>query len=577
MDDQPLDDSVTPKEPIPSDSTEAGEEKQSTEPTQTIQPAGVPATPAQPASVDTPSGLAEPPPKPIVSSSLHHWLRNSLIFIVLLGLVVVAILLINHKNKPLATIVTTKKDVSLLRYGVVNDGNVPDYPINTIGSVFSVEVNAQLFEGLVGYQSDSKIVPLLATSWDNPDNSTLVFNLRHNVKFHSGRTMTADDVKYTLDYAIAHQNDNAGTSVLGLANVFKEVDVVNPYQIKIVTSGPDPVMLSRLSLLGILDSKAKLGDYDAGTGPYEVKAGTTPTSLAIDMVASNNYWGGHVYTRELDIKVYDDVNKLVSDSAIGKVDLAGEFNTKQIAQAKPLKKLYVTDEGTDFIGINTENANSPLANKTARQAISYALNVPAILKAGNLNGSQVSQLVPQLLPGFNPAITNVSYNPSKAKQLLSSVANISQPVTLAYNSNNSGQSEEIIKELQAVGFNIKSLPITALDELANNAVAGKYDLFIYGYSSSFQDGQDILSGVLQGNMTYSNPQVDDLLQQTGNTLNQSARIKDMQKIATIVNNDKPYVPLYTLNRIYAINKPYVLKSDMPGMVTGVYFWKVYQQ
>jgi peptide/nickel transport system substrate-binding protein len=533
-----------------------------------------------PDSVDSTPTPVEPasPPQPVVSQGSSHKLRNIILILVLIVAATSGYLLATHKksSSTQTSSATTKHDVSLLRYGVDNFGNVPDYPINTIGSAFSVEINAQLFEGLVGYQNLSKVVPLLATSWYNPDSSTWVFNLRHNIKFHSGRTMTAADVKYTFDYAIAHQNDDNGTSVLGLASTFQDVTVVNPYQVKIVTKGPDPILLSKLSALGILDSKAKLGDYTAGTGPYTPKPGTTPTDTAIDLVASNNYWGGHIYTREVDVSTYSDPTKQFNDTKSGKLGLAGEFNTDQIAQLKPTRQLSVTDDGTDFIGFNTNDKSSPVSNKAAREAVADALNIPAILKAAKFNGFQASQLVPLQLSGYNPAISPTKYDPAKAKQLLSTVPNGTQPITFTYLHTNVTGSQEIIKELEAVGFNIKPQPIDSLDTLANNAISGKYDMFSYGYTSSFQDGEDILSGLLQNNQAYSNPQIDDLLSKAGNTLDQKARIQDMQKVATIVNQDMPYVPLYIVNRQYAIEKPYVIKSDMPGMVTGVYFWKVYQ-
>ena len=551
------------------------------EPTQSpVAADSVPSNPTPPVE-ETPVQPTFPPSQPapvVVSKGPSHRLRNSLeALIVIVIAAVIALLISNHKSTTKATnAATAKKDIPVLTYGTPSDGEVPQYPIHTIGSTLSVEVNAQLFEGLVGYQNETKIVPLLATGWYNPDSSTWVFNLRHNVKFHTGRTMTADDVKYTLDYAVAHQNDDSGTSVLSVSSSIKDVKVDNPYQVTIDTNGPDPVLLSKLSLLGIIDSKATPGDYEAGIGPYVVKPGTTPTATAIDLVAVNNFWGGHVFTRELKLNVYNDNTQEVKDAINRKLDLSGDYNTDQIAQIKPLQTLKIPDEGTTFIGVNTERAGSPLQSKSAREAIPYALNIPAILKAGRLEGDQASQLIPTSLPGHNPAIADIPYNPTKAKQLLGSVANSSASLTFAYPSTDSVQITEVIKELTAAGFTIKPVPIDDLNTLVNDTAAGKYDLYSLSYTSSFQDGQDILSGVLQQNKDYTNPQVDNLLTQAGNTLDQSSRIKDMQKIETIVDTDKPVISLYTLTRPYAINKPYVIKSDMPGMITGVYFWKVYQ-
>ena len=551
------------------------------EPTQSpVAADSVPSNPTPPVE-ETPVQPTVPPSQPatvVVSKGSSHRLRNSLeALIVIVIAAVIALLISNHKSTTKVTnTATAKKDIPVLTYGVSNDGDVPQYPVNTVDSAFTVELNAQLYEGLVGYQSESKIVPLLATSWYNPDSSTWVFNLRHNVKFHTGRTMTADDVKYTLDYAVAHQNDDNGSSVLFMASTIKDVKVDNPYQVTVETNGPDPVLLSKLSLLGIVDSKAELGDYDAGTGPYVVKTGATPTKTTIDLAAAPNYWGGHIYTREVDVTVYNDIAQLTADAGKGKLDLSGDYTTSQINKIKVDHTLSIPDEGTSFLGLNTTKAGSPLQNVAVRQAIAEALDIPSILKASDLKGEQASQLVPLLLPGYNPKIADVSFNLDKAKQALAAANVGTKPLTFGYPISNQDQDTEIIKELTAAGLTIKAIPIDDFNNAITTSLAGGYDFYNFSYTSSFQDGQDILNGVLEGNANYSNPDIDSLLKQAGNTLDQSSRIKDMQKIATIVSTNKPVIPLYTVNRQYAVTKPYVIRSDMPGMVTGVYFWKVYQ-
>src|SRR5215470_18471452 len=47
---------------------------------------------------------------------------------------------------------------------------------------------------------DFKIKPQLAKSWKTPDDTTLEFELRDDVKFHNGDKFTADDVVYTIEY-----------------------------------------------------------------------------------------------------------------------------------------------------------------------------------------------------------------------------------------------------------------------------------------------------------------------------------------------------------------------------------------
>jgi len=390
--------------------------------------------------------------------------------------------------------------------------------------------------------------------------------------------MTAQDVKYTLDYAVAHQNANNGYSAFYfVANDIKQVTVDNTYQVTVTTNTPDAVLLNQLGLIGIVDSKATLGDYNAGTGPYIVKPGTTPTSSSIDLTAFNGYWGGHVYTREVKINLYSDTDKLTADAAAGKYDLSGGYDNSQLAKIKHSQTVNVDYQGVQYLALNTNRSGSPLQSLAARQALSYALNVPAIINASGFSAQQASQIVPLILPGHNPAIHDATYDPAKAKQLLANVPNLSSPLVFAYPEGLGNVGEEVVKDLTAVGFNVKPMLVSDFGTFITAANAGQYDLFTAGDTSATVDGLDVLTDLLTNNKNYDNPQIDSLIAQAGGTLNASDRINDMQQIATIVNDEKPIVPLYTENQVFVLTKPYVVTPNMPDLETSSYFWQVYQK
>jgi len=481
-----------------------------------------------------------------------------------------------HVSKP--KVVAVKKDIPVINYAI-SSSDVPQYPLTypyTNNDIFIVE---QMFEGLVGYKDQTKVVPLLATDWSNPNDTTWVFNLRQGVKFNDGRTMTANDVKYSLDYAVAHQNDDQGGDAWIEASTISDVKVTGTNQVTITTTSPDPVLLNRLAYLGIIDSKAKLGSYTAGTGPYIVKTGTTPTTSLLDLVANNNYWGGHVYTREVKIKSYTDTDKQAADASSGKLDLSGSYSSSQLSKIKKYTPIKIDDQGLSYIALNVQNSSSPVSSLAYRQAMSYAIDNTKVLKAQGYVGQQASQIVPVFLPGHNPQIANSTYDPIKAKALLATVKNASQLVNFYYGGGNTNAAaSEIAKELNSVGFNIKPTSNNDDSTFFTDAFGGKYDMFMASDTSATVDGLDILNDLLQNEQFYLNPKIDTLIQSAGSSLNASGRITDMQQVATIVNTDKPIIPLYTISRVYALqNSSYVVKPDLPGLDSSVYFWKIYQQ
>jgi peptide/nickel transport system substrate-binding protein len=408
-----------------------------------------------------------------------------------------------------------KKDIPYLTYGLQDTGDItPTYPVDSENSSDTTLIDAQLFEGLVRYQDQIKIQPALATSWTNPNNTTWLFNLRHGVTFHTGRTLTATDVKYSLDYAIANQGEEDNSTILALADGINKVTIVNPYQIKITTDGPDAVLLNQLANLYIVDSKAKLGNPNAGTGPYAIKPGSVkPNATALDLVAFDNYWGGHVYTRAVHFQEYPTPGQLANAVIAGNIDLTGngDFTTQQLAEIKAKVAYYrpivIPDQGVTYLELNLERSGSPLQSVAARQALTYALDIPAILKAGGLTGTQVSQVIPQTLPGYDPSIKNTPYDPSKAKQLLATAPNVTAPITLVYAIGDGGQVTEIAKELTAVGFNVKTLELNDFNTFLNQIAAGQGDMFFLSYDTNTLDGLDMINNTVAGTANYTSTEL----------------------------------------------------------------------
>lgn len=85
---------------------------------------------------------------------------------------------------------------ALLGFGVVNTLDPQKAGLNSDFFVLTT-----MFNTLVKFDGQMKIVPDLAESWTNPNPTTFEFKLRKGVKFHDGTEMTSDDVKFTLERA----------------------------------------------------------------------------------------------------------------------------------------------------------------------------------------------------------------------------------------------------------------------------------------------------------------------------------------------------------------------------------------
>lgn len=121
------------------------------------------------------------------------------------------------------------------------------WDIHNHNYTFTEAVHQHVFDYLVYFNLDTgKFEPGLASEWKMEDATTWSFTLRSGVKFHNGDPFTGEDVKFTLERVSRDKK----LAEAGANRTIKEVQVVDPTHIKIITTQPDPILLNRLSRIG---------------------------------------------------------------------------------------------------------------------------------------------------------------------------------------------------------------------------------------------------------------------------------------------------------------------------------------
>src|SRR5690606_7343250 len=137
----------------------------------------------------------------------------------------------------------------------------------------SFAVIGQIYDSLVETNAALEIEPGLATEWSvSDDGLTYVFQLRNDVRFHNGRTMTADDVVYSLE-RIADP-ETASPQASRFATVASAV-ATGEYEVTFTLTEPFAPFLSNLPNLSIVPQEvvAEHGDLQqvaVGTGPFKL-------------------------------------------------------------------------------------------------------------------------------------------------------------------------------------------------------------------------------------------------------------------------------------------------------------------
>ncbi|HQD15161.1 MAG TPA: ABC transporter substrate-binding protein, partial [Ottowia sp.] len=125
--------------------------------------------------------------------------------------------------------------------------DIPTLDIHSQNNALGNGVHAAVYESLVYYNSKTfKIEPMLATAWKQVSPTQMQFTLRPGVKFSDGSAMTAEDVKFSIERAMA-KTSNYSVYTQGIDKV-----VVGSNTVDVFTKAPNPVLLNQLTELRVM-------------------------------------------------------------------------------------------------------------------------------------------------------------------------------------------------------------------------------------------------------------------------------------------------------------------------------------
>jgi peptide/nickel transport system substrate-binding protein/oligopeptide transport system substrate-binding protein len=201
-----------------------------------------------------------------------------------------------------------------------------------------------LFDGLMDYEpGTTDLKPDLAESYEiSPDGKTFTFKLRKGVKFHNGREMTAEDVKYSLDRVTNPKTQSPGAGFFASIKGFEDVaggkseslsgvTVVDPSTIKIELSRPDATFLHVMAINfahvvpkeAVEQYGADFGKHPVGTGAYKMAEWTLGQRLVFEK--NPDYWHkGLPYLNKITFEIGQEPIVALLRLQKGEIDVPGD-------------------------------------------------------------------------------------------------------------------------------------------------------------------------------------------------------------------------------------------------------------
>ena len=473
-------------------------------------------------------------------------------------------------------------------------GNVSSLIPTITSDSASHEVAAFMYNGLVTLGKDLEINGELANSWTfSKDCLTLDFKLRDDVRWHDGHPFTAEDVVFTWETTMNPKTPSPYKSD------FQDVDKVEalgPHEVRVSYKRPyakallswaADVLPKHLLAKWVADGKLKEAPQNwsapVGTGPYRFKEMKSGEKIVV--VANQDYFKGRPPISRIVYRIIPSQATIFLEVKAKGVDVAAltalqyKRQTEYPAFEKADNKYRYPGAGYTYFGMNLKDPR--FADRRVRQALAHAINKQELLDGVVLGLGR--RATGPFRPGTwadNPDVKGVPYDPKKAAALLADAGwtrngdgplmKDGKPFTFELLTNQGNDERKKIAEIiqaslreQGIGVEIRILEWAAL--LKEHIKKRQFEAIILGWGTGADPDQYVVWHSSQmgpdhlNHISYSNPDVDALLEAGRSSCVQSERARYYHRLHQVLADDQPLVFLYwrdalpvVSSRIYGI-------------------------
>jgi peptide/nickel transport system substrate-binding protein len=410
-----------------------------------------------------------------------------------------------------------------------------------------------------------------------------LFTIRDGVKWHDGEPLTAEDVKFSFEYAIKHPMVSSTISEKDI----EKVEEVGDRQVMVTVKKPSAVMLSNLGTSRIIpkhiwekvDNPKEFLDKEAviGCGPY-VLTDYSKEHGTYRLEAFKDYWGPK---QRIKVIEFIPVSEGILAFEQGEVDMTGVTpDVLQRFEKDPDCKIVKAPAFWGYRMLFNMGETAVFQEKELRQAFCYAMDkqdmIDKVQRGAGVPGC--AGILPPDHVMYNSKAKQYDHNPKQAEELLvklgydkleNGVRVNSKGEKLSFNLLVGGEVRlaEIIKEhLGKVGIEVT---VQSVDGKTRDARVqdNKYQLAITGHGGWGNDADYLrerfssekkAGGGISPNLMrfkgYSNPELSELLEKQFETIDENERKKQIFKAQELLAEDVPEIPIYYTTG-YTVYKP----------------------
>ena len=420
-------------------------------------------------------------------------------------------------------------------------------------SIDSAKYAWNSFDTLYGFDRQGNLEARLATAHQVSEGGLVHrFTLRRGVKFHNGDTLTAEDVKFSMERVL--QPETKSTRRPFFVNTVDKVETPDAQTVVFRLKQKDGAFLNKLAgylyivpkaYVESLKTPEAFAQAPVGTGPYRIVSHQIGRSL--EFARFDGFWGAKPAIAKLQYRFIPEPSSRANALLAGEVDVGTEIAPADIERLQAEKGLateLVAGGSPLHIRIYSNDPATPLSKPQVRLALNHAVDKDALIKSV-LRGqaAPLGALIPNSYPyGSNPALKPFAYDPGRAKKLLAEAGlpngfetSLTCPTT---------QPRTICEALAAywgqVGIRtqVKVIDSAAYNRL--NAAHQSGPLVVMGFANAIYDPIHVIGGAVAKDGTWSdylNADVEALIQQVEGESDRGKRDALFQQILQRARDD----------------------------------------
>jgi peptide/nickel transport system substrate-binding protein len=429
------------------------------------------------------------------------------------------------------------------------------------------------YEGLLTRTRTGEMTEALATGFERQEEGRVRFQIREDVQFHSGDTLTPEDVAFSVNRIVQEDVSIASPQSDQLAGVTGAEVVDGEHAVDVSSDGLNPIVFSLFATYcDVMQkswveerSKSEAAQDMNGTGPFKLE--TYEENVRVEFSRFEDYWQEPASVTTLEFRAAKEASTRVNQLLEGETDLVVNVPPQSISRVKNSGAARISAVPSTRIIYNAMRYDvEPFSSQQFRQAMNHAVDLEGIIKnVLQTFGDPTGQPTLEGFVGYNPDVDPYPHDPSQAESLVEESGHAGAELTLHTPVGRYLKDLEIaqavasqIDDLSNVSCEVKQRDFSTLaGELTDGDITTSPEFYLIGWGNATFDASQTIIPLLtsDGGLTsYSDEEVDDLVDQAQNESDRDARESLLQEVNQLLHDRAPWIYLNRQYSVYGVSE-----------------------